>query len=513
MALACLVPESRALAQSNADSPFRPSLTDPWHTQRFGRSPGALRRSVAADSDAAAPPPPSGSGETGFDSRGVPGKKKKAKRKAGDPHPAPPPPPPLPGPPQQGAALTSAPQIAARASYADAYKPEDRPQRRPLVPVQDAFDPLGVRVGTFLLKPSIDITRGLDSNPGRTPNGRDSAFTTVEPALQVRSLWARHQYNIDLRGSYSKYDSLSSSDRPMVDFKSYSRFDIRHDTSINTESRYYLSTDYPGSPNLPADIAKLPIFTTYGSSVGFIHRPNRLEISAKAGYDRTAYRDSELTDGSTFSNHDRDYNQYGAQMRVAYELWPGVKPFVEASGDQRVHDLEFDRNGQQRDSRSITPKAGTAFEISRILTGEVSIGYLRRRFEDASLPDLQGVLFDSSLVWTMSGLTTVTLNASSRGEEVVLTGVSGALRRDVSVQVDHAFRRWLIGTVRLGYGFDEYFGNGRRDGRVSLGSAITYKLSREMALRGEYRYDRLRSNTSNVDYDASTFLVGLRLQR
>ena len=81
------------------------------------------------------------------------------------------------------------------------------------------------------------------------------------------------------------------------------------------------------------------------------------------------------------------------------------------------------------------------------------------------------------------------------------------------MQVDHAFRRWLIGTVKVGYGFDDYVGMDRADTRVSLGSAITYKLNRDLSLKGEYRYDRLRSNTPNVDYDANVFMIGLKLQR
>jgi hypothetical protein len=86
------------------------------------------------------------------------------------------------------------------------------------------------------------------------------------------------------------------------------------------------------------------------------------------------------------------------------------------------------------------------------------------------------------------------------------------------VQVDHALRRWLIWTVRAGYGFDDYFSNpadgpARADQRVSLGSALTYKLNRDVSLKAEYRYDQLRSNTPGVDYSANAFLVGLKLQR
>ena len=472
-----------------------------------------MRRSRASSTTSSSSNVPSSSaGEIGFDATG---KRKPKKRKAGEPRPPPPLPPPPPGPPQRAeGANISAPQVAGRATYAEAYRPPDTPPRRPLVPVQDAFEPLGLRVSTFLLRPSIEVTRGFDTNPARTPKGQGYAFTVVEPALQLRSQWSRHEYRADLRGSFTSYDNLSSSNRPLLDAKTYGRYDVSRDTLINTESRFLLSTDNPGSPNLQAGVAKLPIYISSGYTAGLTQRFNRLELTGKASFDRTTYQDSQLTDGTTASNRDRDFNQYGAQGRAGYDLTPGLKPFVEVSGDIRKHDLAIDRNGFQRDSRAITPKVGSTFELSRLLTGEVSVGYLiRHYYRDPALSDLQGFVLDGSLVWVPTGLTTATLTASSRAEESTVAGVSGALRRDIGLQVDHAFRRWLIGTLKVGYGIDQYIGNGRDDSRTSLSAMITYKLNREFWLKGEYRFERLRSNAANVDYDASIYLIGLKLQR
>jgi len=91
--------------------------------------------------------------------------------------------------------------------------------------------------------------------------------------------------------------------------------------------------------------------------------------------------------------------------------------------------------------------------------------------------------------------------------------VSGALYRDVSLQVDHAFRRWLIGSVKVGFGLDDYVGMSREDNRYSVGVALTYKLDRSWQVKGEVRQDWLRSNQSGNDYNATTFLLGLRWQK
>ena len=53
----------------------------------------------------------------------------------------------------------------------------------------------------------------------------------------------------------------------------------------------------------------------------------------------------------------------------------------------------------------------------------------------------------------------------------------------------------------------------RRDLRYLIGLGITYKVNRELQIKGEFRQDWLRSNIAGEDYNASTFLLGLRLQR
>ena len=53
----------------------------------------------------------------------------------------------------------------------------------------------------------------------------------------------------------------------------------------------------------------------------------------------------------------------------------------------------------------------------------------------------------------------------------------------------------------------------RTDNRYTAGLGLTYKIDRTMQIKGEFQQTWLRSNVSGVDYTASTFLIGLRLQR
>jgi hypothetical protein len=107
----------------------------------------------------------------------------------------------------------------------------------------------------------------------------------------------------------------------------------------------------------------------------------------------------------------------------------------------------------------------------------------------------------------------VKFTGSSTVGESTQADVSGVLYRDVGVQVDHAFQRWLIGSVKAGFGDDDYVGSVREDKRYSLGAGLTYRFNRDLQLKGEFRQNWLRSNVAGNNYAESVFLLGLRVQR
>lgn len=386
------------------------------------------------------------------------------------------------------------------------------PQRKKPLPDQDAFEQVGIRAGAFLVKPAIEVSEGYSTNPAAVPGGIGSWFTTTAPELNVQSQWQRHELTAAIRGSLTEYSAVSSQNRPSIDAKVNGRIDVTDRTQINLEARYLLSTDFPGSPNLPAGLAKQPPFTDIGTTLGVTHRWNRFEVALKGAYDRFDYDKAELLDGSVVSQKDRDYNQFGGQLRTSYELTPGIKPFVAVDADTRVHDLPIDAAGEQRDSHGVSAKAGTTFELSRLLTGDISLGYLNRTYKDPTLPDINALLFDASLAWAATGLTTVKFAATTKVDETTLIGVSGILRRDYLLQVDHAFRRWLIGTLKFDYENDDYVGSSRVDNRYAASFALTYKLSRAWQVKGEVREEWLRANVAGVDYAATIAMLGLRWQ-
>jgi len=399
-----------------------------------------------------------------------------------------------------------------------------QPPRKRLRIDDDPFGAVGDYAGGFLIKSAVELSGGYDTNPGRTFVPQGSPFYVVAPEFLAVSDWERHALVADLRGSFTGYgntfppvDGVVSSaptdvDRP--DFTGHvdGRLDVSHDTRLLGQVRLRVATDNPGSPNVQAGLARYPVYSTLGGTFGVDQNFNRLQISAGGTVDRTVYTDSKLTDGTTTTNDDRNFSQYGGVGRVSYDLLPGVKPFAEFEGDSRVHDVRFDRSGFQRDSSGGYAKAGTSFEFTRLLTGEISVGYAARDYVDPRLNRLQGLLTASSLIWTATPLTTARYNSTTSIDETTLPGVAGVLTHTYTFEVDHDFRRWLTGIGKFTYGTYDYQGDIRRDKTYSLEGDLIYKLNRNLWVKGTLRRDILNSNIPLSSSASTVVMLGVRLQ-
>jgi len=400
-----------------------------------------------------------------------------------------------------------------------------QPVRKRLRLDDDPFGAVGDYAGSFLLKGAVELSAGYDTNPGRLAVPQGSPFILVAPEFLAVSDWERHAVVADLRGSFTTYGNnltpnadgtpLSAPidlDRPAFTGHVDGRLDVSRDTRLTAQGRLLVATDNPGSPNVQAGLARYPIYTTVGGTFGFDQNFNRLQVSAGAVVDRTDYQWSKLTDGTSTSNDDRNFTQYGGIGRVSYEVMPGLKPFGEMQGNSRYHDLYLDRNGYARNSNGGYLKAGTSFEFSRLLTGEIAVGWAQRNYVDPRLPNLQGLLTTASLVWTVTPLTMAKYFSDTQLVETTLPGVAGILVRTHTFEVDHDFRRWLTGIGKFSFGTLDYQGSPRKDQTYSVSGDLIYKMNRTIWLKGTLRRDWLESNVPGASSNSTVVMLGVRVQ-
>jgi len=392
--------------------------------------------------------------------------------------------------------------------------PPPPPPRRRAMSAEDPYAPIGLRLGSVVLKPSLTTGIGYDTNPERSAGStrKGSPFSRTDGEVEIQSDWNVHELKGKLRGGYSEYFRNRDASRPDGEGQLDLRLDASRDTRILLETRAKLDTQRPGSPDLTAAVTGRPLVYQYGASAGVTHDFNRLQMTLRGSVDRSDYEDGKLSNGGIVSQRDRNQTQLGLRLRASYEVTPGFKPFVQGEIDKREFDQAVDSSGYRRSSDGATGRVGSTFEISRQLTGEVSVGYQDRKYDDNRLRNLKGLIGDAAILWSPTPLTTVTLRGTSELGDTTIAGSSGTTARRVSLEIAHALRRNLTVTGLASFGRTEYDGQGLREDFISYGARVEYKLTRTFSVRASFTQERLNSTAQGSDYTANVAQVGLRVQ-
>jgi len=413
------------------------------------------------------------------------------------------------GPPAIDPALTPPPTIAAA--------PVIPAKRRPVAD-DKPFDPVGIMLGDIKLLPTLEEDAGYASNPALLSGPtKGSAYESTQAGLSVQSDWARNELRGSFSGGYADYFSVPQANGPNGNGALDGRLDVSRDIALDAEGRFTVAAQTPGSVTLPTGVAlapnQRPLVETFGATLGGVDKFGDLALSLHGALDRVSYQNATLSDGSIDDLASDDYNDWGLRARAAYQISPVITPFVETVIDTRRYDSLVDASGYARSSNGVLGRAGATLALTGQLTGDASLGYGERQYQDARLPDLRAPLIDASLIWSATPLTTVTLKTSTSLADTTNVGDSGAVTRSYTIDVSHALLRNLTLGASAGYLTDVYAGAPLHDATTSFGLRADYNVTRDIVLRASASHAQFVSSAPGSNYINDVFMLGLRLQR
>ena len=385
--------------------------------------------------------------------------------------------------------------------------------RRTIVPELNPFDPVGYGIGSTRVLPWVGQSFGYDSNPEQISSGvRGSAFSRTEGGFAVQSNWSAHELKGTIQGGYDDFFDNPRANRPDAVGVFDLRIDATRDTKIDAEARMNIDTQRPGSPELNVAVRDRPLITSVGTTLGATQILGRFDVGLHALFDRTAYDNGMLTDGTPIDLAYQNVNDYGVKLRVGYDLKPGLQPFAEIGYDRRIHDDTVDPAGYRRDSDGIGGRIGSTVAFGPVLTGTASAGYATRFYDDPRLKDLNGPTAAVSLAWAATPLTTLTVQGSTAFNETTVIGSSGIESRAIGAALSHALFRYLTVTGAVGYQQDDYVGASITERTLTASLKADYHLTRWLVLNGTLSHQRLRSTVPGSDYTQDIVMAGLRFQ-
>ncbi|MCB1519255.1 MAG: outer membrane beta-barrel protein [Hyphomicrobiaceae bacterium] len=376
----------------------------------------------------------------------------------------------------------------------------------------EPYDPVGIRIGSFVMFPEIEIGGSGYSNVLRSQNPQSDVAIDVRPTVRVVSDWNRHALEFSVASTLSFYNEFDSENDRAYRLEARGRVDITSRTNVQAFAAREYSQESRSAidANAAGERADLTLHRGGGT---ISHRFNRLTLQLRGSVNDYQYSDVDVG-GVTQSNRDRNYTATEEAIRATWEFKPTLQAFTEVAINQRRYETIAQSDGISRDSDGERYRVGLSFGTTgRVLRGEVAVGYGRQTPTDGRLEPIEGIIVDANIAWRPTELTTVLLNARSDVSETTTAGSGGVFTRAAGVEVRHAFRRHLIGTAGITYTDQDYVGVPIAENEILGDLGLEYFLSREAVLFGRYRHTRFNSNSPGASYDSDEVKVGVRLRR
>ncbi len=373
------------------------------------------------------------------------------------------------------------------------------------------YDAVGVRAGSFLVLPKLDVSEQYNDNIYATESDEKSDFiTNVSPAVNIKSLWSRHSLNLHAGLSQYWYNSHSSENRLDWNVGADGRLDVLRDTYLTADAGYQQAHEDRGSPNSLASAAEPTEYDLFDSSLGLHQRFNRVTASLTGTYDNYDYKNVPRNDGTEINEDARDRKEYLGALRLGYDVSPDTNVYVEGSLNKR--DYNQITNGVDRSSDGYAAVVGSDFKLSRLAEGEVFVGYQKQNYDDEQFSSNGGLAYGAKVNWFVTPLTTVRFSADSTIDESIDPLASGYKAQQVGLGVDHELLRNLVLSGDIAYENDDFGDISRKDDVTSATLGATYLLNNFFAVGLNYGIVDRNSNVSGADYTQNRVGITIRGQ-
>jgi hypothetical protein len=365
--------------------------------------------------------------------------------------------------------------------------------------VRDRFNGMGIRAGQFWFLPSIETGYFYDSNVfARSTGVVDDSGWYVSPTLDLKSDFGRHAFNVKLGGNHYSYFDTSSQDFTNFSGEADVRVDITRDFVATAGVKGFVGSEQVDENELPLapgltgtlDRDTVEFWGTLNKSF------NRFQVGVGAAHKIYNYDDIGAVDQDY-----RDSNVTTVGGRVSYAFSPGYAWFADYRYNWRSYDVS-----SVDDSEGWRALTGVQFEITRLLRGEVGIGYMEQDYNNPAIGTVDGLSYEAALVWNPTPLMTVRLDASRDITDSILTNDTRT-RTQGKVAIDYEVTRQLLLTPSLGVAYSDYEINNLEDLEIYAGLQAEYAMNRYLSLGARYKYiDRDFTGTvpapaSTLDYD------------
>lgn len=380
-------------------------------------------------------------------------------------------------------------------------------------PDSEPFAALGIRAGSFVLRPTLEQGLTATSNADSSYGGGSALLSETTLRLNALSDWRLHSASLDGSLTYRKTLSGAEVEDVRGNVEGTLNLDLGHDFTAFARLGYEAAPESASSPVIIGGTTSQPLRQTFEGSLGVEKALGKARLGLTGTAEREVYGDAELISGGTQSQKDRNSTLYSATLRGGYAISPALTPFVEFEAGRRLYDQRVDDSGYERSAIRLGARAGLALDRGEKLSGEFSAGWLREAIDDDRLESISGLTINADLRWSPLRGTTVGLSGATTVEGTTTPGESGSVLYSGRLSLDREIRSNLTGSAVLSAEWRDYVGSTGHDLTLGAEASLTWWLNRYAGLTARARTEKLTSNLAGREETTNSVFVGLKLQR
>ncbi len=382
------------------------------------------------------------------------------------------------------------------------------------------YDPPGIQAGGFLLHPVLEEGSGYDTNLLGSARSSGSWGIATRPSLLVASNWSR-----DSLAAYASLDDIRTLDLPSQGQTNATvllggALDIGRDRATLAVAHLAL---HQASTEIDALASDTPVaYQVDDVRAGYTANFNRLSITPDANFSRYRY-DATIIQGTPSGQGYRDRGVARGGVTLRYELAPGRYLVVAGRGTDTVY-AQPQPGAPTRNSTGYGLLAGLDYDYDGQWRARVLLGWERRDFAAVQYATHSAPIAEAGLIWTPTGLTTITATLSQSIEDAAQEGTAGFTYTSAKLRLDHEYLRDLL--LHAGAGVQRAVftqGGGTQGGStqngITLAAGATWLIDRNLRLSADYAFTSQQGtpnpssnpqSASNGGYDRNIVLITLR---
>ncbi|MGH8436434.1 MAG: outer membrane beta-barrel protein [Pseudomonas sp.] len=358
-----------------------------------------------------------------------------------------------------------------------------------------ALEPQSIKLSDGLtFTPTLKVGERYDDNFRAVEEGEESSWITgITPTFVLGAEGRKSAYALTYSANSDIFHSSHTDDNTDHHLTADAGFEFNARNQLKLNTGYHQVEE---TASLDQNIENDKYST---SNVGGVYtygaESARTQVDFGANYEELRYQNSNHL------NADKERDTTALSSTLYYRVAPKTRALVEA------RHTEYDYLTNDRlNSNNIALLGGLTWDATAKTSGTVKIGGEKKRFDDSSIDDQSGSMWEVGASWkprTYSTFNLKTRRALDEGDN----GASAIQSQSTTLSWEHEWLERLSSDLSYTYSDQEYQDIDRDDKIDTFGLGLTYEMRRWLDVGVGYKYSENDSSAAGESYERNIYSV------